>query len=337
MKEAMFYQPSTGSQVICGLCHHRCHIKEGQVGICAVRLNRGGILYSLVYGKLVAEHIDPIEKKPLFHLLPGSSSYSISTVGCNFRCAHCQNFDISQYPHLHKTTIPGPERSPTEIVETATGTGCASISYTYVEPTIFYEYAYDCAVLAQSRGLRNIFVSNGYMTPEVSRHLAPVLSGINIDIKAFSELFYQKVCKARLAPVLENVKLFHELGVWVEITTLIIPGWNDSSAELRAIAAFIKEIDPSMPWHVTAFHPAFKMLDRPPTPVATLQRAHDIGLAEGLRHVYEGNVPGQGRENTYCPNCGATLVTRHGFFIQENLLQTGHCPKCESVIAGVWE
>lgn len=337
MKEAMFYEPGQGSQVVCGLCNHRCHIQEGQVGICGVRHNREGKLYSLVYGKVVAEHIDPIEKKPLFHLLPGSTSYSIATVGCNFHCEHCQNFEISQFPHRRQGTIPGPERSPAAIVEAAIAAGCESISYTYVEPTIFYEYAYDCALLAKKRGLRNVFVSNGYMTPEVSRHLAPVLSGINIDIKAFSEDFYHRVCKARLAPVLENVKLLHELGVWVEITTLIIPGWNDSSEELRAIAAFIAKIDPEMPWHVTAFHPTYKMQDRPPTPVATLQRAHDIGLAEGLHHVYEGNRPGQGRENTYCPGCGRTLIVRHGFSIQRNGLQAGHCPECRRVIAGVWQ
>ncbi len=337
MKEALFYEKGPGTQVVCGLCNHRCHIHEGRLGLCGVRENRGGILQSLVYGKVVAEQIDPIEKKPLFHLLPGSSSYSLATVGCNFRCEHCQNFEISQYPQRHQTPPPGKERAPAAIVAAAVAAGCQSISYTYVEPTIFYEFAYDCALLARAQGLRNIFVSNGYMTPEVSRHLAPLLDGINIDIKGFGELFYQKVCKARLAPVLDNVKLLYELGVWVEITTLIIPGWNDSEAELRAIAGFIKGLDAGMPWHVTAFHPTFKMQDRPPTSVATLQRAHDIGLSEGLRHVYEGNVPGQGRENTYCPKCGATLVVRHGFFIRENLLRHGHCPECKELIAGVWE
>lgn len=336
MKEAMFYQREANAQVLCGLCNHRCRIKEGRVGRCGVRQNQSGTLYSLVYGRVVAEQIDPIEKKPLFHLLPGSRSYSIATVGCNFGCDHCQNFEISQYPHRHEIDRPGKERQPAEIVAATVAAGCASISYTYVEPTIFYEYAHDCAVLAKADGLRNIFVSNGYMTSEVSRHLAPLLDGINIDIKAFSEEFYHKICKASLAPVLENVRLLHQLGVWVEITTLIIPGLNDSSSELQAIAAFIKEIDPEIPWHVTAFHPTFKMRDRPPTPAATLQRARELGLAEGLSHVYEGNLPGQGHENTYCPGCGNKLVTRHGFFIQENVLHSGRCPQCQRAIAGIW-
>ena len=204
--------------------------------MCIRDRNRDGTLYSLVYGRLVAENPDPIEKKPLFHFLPSSFSYSISTVGCNFRCLHCQNFNISQYPHDNDGQVTGLHRSPEEVVNAAEQTGCRSISYTYVEPTIFYEFARDCAVLARERGIKNVFVSNGYMTPEVTRDLAPLLDAINIDIKAFTDEFYQKVCKAHLQPVLDNVRLMHELGVWVEATTLLIPGWNDSDEELREIA-----------------------------------------------------------------------------------------------------
>lgn len=336
MKEAMFYQNGEKNDVICGLCNHRCHIKEGKRGICGVRENQGGKLYSLVYGRLIAENIDPIEKKPLFNFLPGSRSFSIATVGCNFQCLHCQNAGISQYPHLHGGEIAGDERRAESVVDYAVRENCASISYTYVEPTIFYEFAYDCSVLAHERQLKNIFVSNGFMTPEVTRQLAGVLDGINIDIKGFTDDFYKKVCKARLQPVLDNVQLMHELGVWVETTTLIIPGLNDSPEELRDTARFIKGVSPAIPWHVTAFYPTYKMQDRPPTPAATLRQAREIGLEEGLRFVYEGNIPGEGGENTYCPACGAELINRYGFSIRKNSLVDGRCGKCGEVIEGVW-
>ena len=336
MKEAMFYQPAQDDEVVCGLCNHHCHIKKEKRGLCGVRQNLNGKLYSLIYGRLIAEHVDPIEKKPLFHFLPGSRAYSISTVGCNFRCLHCQNYDISQYPHLHNGEISGSDRSPEHVVEDAVRRNCASICYTYVEPTIFYEFAYDCSILAHKRQLKNVFVSNGYMSPEVSRHLATVLDGINIDIKGFTNDFYKKVCKARLQPVLDNVQLMHELGVWVEVTTLVIPGLNDSKEELRDIARFIKNVSPAIPWHVTAFYPTYKMLDREPTPASTLRMAREIGLEEGLRFVYEGNIPGEGGENSYCPACGEGLINRFGFSIRSNSLHEGHCGKCGEPIEGVW-
>lgn len=336
MHEAMFYQTGKNGELICGLCNHHCHIKEGKRGICGVRENRDSRLYSLVYGRLIAEHIDPIEKKPLFQFLPGSRSYSISTVGCNFHCLHCQNYDISQFPHLHGGEIQGRERTPQSVVEAALQGDCASISYTYVEPTIFYEFAYSCSELAHENQLKNVFVSNGYMTPEVTRHLSSVLDGINIDIKAYTDDFYKKVCKARLQPVLDNVRLMHELGVWVEVTTLIIPGLNDSPEELQNIAKFIKSVDPEIPWHVTAFYPTYKMTDREPTPVQTLRRARDIGLAEGLQFVYEGNIPGEGGENSYCPSCGTELISRFGYNIRQNRISNGCCSDCGVKIAGVW-
>lgn len=336
MKEAMFYQTGVEKKVTCHLCNQQCSIKPGRRGVCGVRENKDGKLYSLVYGRLVAESIDPIEKKPLFHFLPGSRSYSISTVGCNFRCLHCQNFNISQYPHMHDGDITGAKRSPEEVVKDAHISGCASISYTYVEPTIFYEFARDCCVLAHEKGIKNIFVSNGYMTPEVTRDLAPILDGINIDIKAFTDNFYKKICKARLHPVLDNVALMHELGVWVEVTTLVIPGLNDSSHELREIARFIKNIDPGMPWHVSAFYPTYKLTDRNGTPLETLRKAREIGLEEGLKYVYEGNVPGQGGENTYCPSCNAEVISRFGFTIQKSSVKNGCCAHCGATIDGVW-
>jgi pyruvate formate lyase activating enzyme len=337
MHEALFYQQAGAGTVVCGLCCHRCRIKAGARGRCGVRENRDGTLFSLVYGRLVSENIDPIEKKPMFHFLPGSRSLSIATVGCNFQCRHCQNYQISQYPKLHNGEITGTNRSPESVVDEAVRSGCASISYTYVEPTIFYEFAYDCACLAKEKGIKNVFVSNGYMTAEVIRHLAPVLDGINIDLKAFTDDFYKEVCKARLEPVLESIRLFHELGVLVEVTTLVIPGLNDSDEELRAIARFLRSVSPQIPWHVSGFYPTYKMLDRPATSLATLKKAREIGLAEGLRFVYEGNVPGSGGEDTFCPGCSTRLIQRSGFSSQTIAMIDGRCEKCGITIAGVWQ
>lgn len=337
MHKAQLYRLGDDGEVICELCAHQCRIKDGRRGICGVRENRNGVLHSLVYGWLVAENIDPVEKKPLFHFLPGSHTYSISTVGCNFHCRHCQNFSISQPEAFTADTVPGILRTPQHVVVSAVDTGCQSISYTYVEPTIFFEFAHDCCVLAHKQGLKNIFVSNGYMSEKTTRQLAPVLDAINIDIKAFREDFYRKICGAHLQPVLDTVRLMHELGVWVEVTTLVIPGLNDSTAELTEIAEFVASIDPSMPWHVTAFYPTYKMTDRPPTPVQSLRKARDIGLKAGLKNVYEGNVPGSEGELTLCPSCQARLISRAGFRILENRMVDGCCPQCSKPIAGVWK
>ena len=246
MKEAAYYTREESLRVSCHLCAHNCHIDPGKRGICKVRENRDGILYSLVYGKLIAKNIDPIEKKPLFHFLPGSPTYSISTVGCNFQCMHCQNYNISQFPGLNQGSIAGKYYSPQEIVDDADASKCNSISYTYVEPLIFFEYGRDCALAAKKKGLKNIFVSNGYMNREVAIELSSLIDAINIDIKAFTDSFYRKICKASLKPVLDTVRLMHHHGVWVEITTLLIPGLNDDPNELKQIAAFIKDIDPAI-------------------------------------------------------------------------------------------
>ena len=335
MNESMFYEMLDENGVCCSLCNHRCKIRRGKRGICGVRENRGGKLYSLVYAKVIAEHIDPIEKKPLFHFQPGSRAFSIGTVGCNFHCKHCQNFDISQYPHEHGGEIIGQDRKPEQIVAAAKNAGCKTIAYTYTEPTIFYEFAYDTAVLAQKQGIKNVFVSNGYMSTEAAHKIAPYLDAINIDIKAFTDKFYKDVCGARLKPVLETSQLMKDLGVWVEVTTLIIPGLNDGEQELRDIAGFVKGIGPEIPWHVSKFYPAYKLVDRPPTPVATLRRAFQIGMKEGLRYVYEGNVLGEGGENTYCYACGALLIERYGLDLTANRLQNGKCPECGAKIDGV--
>jgi pyruvate formate lyase activating enzyme len=341
MKEARLYIREDLHQedqaVVCALCHHRCRIRSGRRGRCGVRKNQKGVLYSLVYGRLVAEHVDPVEKKPFHHFLPASRSYSISTVGCNFFCQHCQNYQISQSPHMNAGEIAGSLRSPEQVVAAAEKSGCRSISYTYVEPTIFYEFASDCMELAHGRRLANLFVSNGYMTAECSRDLVPLLDGINIDIKSFSEDFYRTICKASLQPVLDTVRLLRELGVWVEVTTLLIPGLNDTAEELAGIASFLYSVDPAIPWHVTGFYPTYKMLDREPTSAASLRMARQVGLDAGLRFVYQGNVRSGDGENTLCPSCHTELISRTGFTLHTNRLEDGRCPECGEGIEGVWQ
>jgi pyruvate formate lyase activating enzyme len=333
MKEALLYEKAGDGKVKCFLCAQRCVISPGKRGICAVRENVDGTLYSLVYGKVIAKNIDPIEKKPLFHFHPGSRSYSIATVGCNFKCLHCQNYEISQYPK-QRGDIPGEDMTPEQIVSAAESSGCESISYTYTEPTIFMEFAYDCARLAREKGIKNVFVSNGFCTPEAVRLIAPYLDGNNIDLKG-DDNFYKRVAGARLQPVLDTIRLMKELGVWVEITTLIIPGYNDSEDFLKWAAGFIKSVDPAMPWHVTQFYPTYKLTDAPRTPVKTLRRAREIGLEAGLKYVYEGNVPGEGGENTYCPSCGELLIERMGFYLSSIKMKDSKCQKCGAHIEGV--
>lgn len=318
----------------CLLCMHHCEINEGKTGICGVRKNEGGDLYSLNYGKVIAMNIDPIEKKPLFHFIPASQSLSIATVGCNFKCEHCQNYDISQIRGL-KGPIPGSDVSPEKVIEAAERSECGSISYTYTEPTIFFEFAMDCARLARERGIKNVFVSNGYASPEAVTEIAPLLDGINIDLKG-DDTFYRRICGAKQQPVLDNIRLMKNLGVWVEVTTLVIPTHNDSDEVLSDIADFIFSVDPGIPWHVSRFYPTYKLLNVPGTPVQTLKRARDIGIDRGLLFVYEGNVPGESGEDTHCPKCGELLIERQGYRIGKNIVKEGFCPCCKVQINGVW-
>ncbi len=278
-------------------------------------------------------NVDPIEKKPLFHFYPASTSYSISTVGCNFKCRHCQNYDIAQYPSEHDT-IPGESVTPEQVVTAAERAGCRSISYTYTEPTIFFEFAYDCARLAHERGIKNVFVSNGYTGPEATKLIAPFLDANNIDLKGDDE-FYKKTCGARLQPVLNTIRLMKELGVWVELTTLVIPAYNDSDETISDIIDFITSVDPAVPWHVTRFYPTYKLLDQPGTPVDTLRSIRKAAMEKGLKYVYVGNVPGEGGENTYCPKCRELLVERVGFRTLNKIIK-GSCCKCETMIDGAW-
>jgi pyruvate formate lyase activating enzyme len=334
MKEALFYRKGNNQEVHCFLCFHCCTIQPGKTGICGVRENRGGVLYTLVYGKAISEAVDPIEKKPLFHFYPGSRSFSIATVGCNFKCLHCQNSGISQMPRDERR-IAGDELPPSTVVSLAREYNCRSISYTYTEPTVYFEYAYDTARLAHEASLANVFVTNGYTGPEALTAIGPYLDAANIDLKGFSETFYRTVCGARLQPVLDTIALYHKLGIWIEITTLIIPGRNDSDDELREIAQFLKGLDERIPWHISAFHPTYRLTDARRTPVSTLTRAREIGLSEGLRYVYQGNVPGEDGENTFCYCCKKPLMQRLGFTIAENRIVDGSCPYCKAKIDGV--
>ena len=335
MKEAMLYEKLEDNRVRCNLCAHRCNIAEGKLGVCQVRENRGGTLYSLVYGKAISQNVDPVEKKPLFNFYPGTTAFSVATVGCNFRCDFCQNWEISQMPREGHRIV-GQEAPPEALVAAAKRYGCRSIAYTYTEPTIFFEYSYDTAKLAREEGIANIYVTNGYMTEEMLDAFYPYMDAANVDLKGDDE-FYRKLCGARLQPVLDSLKKMKEQGVWVEVTTLVIPTWNDSEEALKQIADFIaQELGVGMPWHVSRFYPHYKLRDLPPTPVSTLHRAREIGLEAGLRYVYEGNVPGSEGEHTYCYNCGKLLIGRYGYTILENHIKDGKCAYCGVEVDGVW-
>ena len=334
MKEAMLYEKLADGRVHCHLCAHECKIAPDHKGICQVRENQEGTLYTLVYGRTIARHIDPVEKKPLLHFYPGSKAYSVATPGCNFRCTWCQNADISQMPREQHLMM-GSEATPQEIVEAAQGNRCRSIAYTYTEPTIFFEYSYDIAQSAHEEGLANIYVTNGFMTEEMLETMHPYLDAANVDLKAFRDETYREYVGARLEPVLDSLRKMKELGVWVEVTTLVIPNLNDDPGELRDIAEFIvKDLGPETPWHISRFRPAYKMRDRPPTDVARLVEAEAIGEEAGLRYVYVGNVPGE--TSTVCHECGATVIERTGYRVVENrATDDGSCPSCGTAVAGV--
>jgi pyruvate formate lyase activating enzyme len=305
--------------------------------LCGVRVNEQGSLYTLVYDKVAAANVDPIEKKPLFHFLPGSWSFSIGTMGCNLACAFCQNDSLSQGPK-QSHHIQGQSISPEQIVQSAIKHDCASISYTYSEPTIFFELMYDTSVLAKEKGLKNVLVSNGFMSTECLHELGPYADAINVDLKAFTDEFYTTYCQARLKPVLSNLKTIKELGWWLEVTTLIIPGLNDSREELQELASFLaQELGPEVPWHISRFHPAYRMQDISPTPVSTLETAFDIGKRAGLNYVYLGNVPGHSTETTICPQCGQSVIQRRAFTLGKSNLHDSTCDHCGAKIAGVYQ
>jgi pyruvate formate lyase activating enzyme len=354
LRRALFYEEEADGRVRCTLCPHECRIAPGHRGACGVRINRGGALVTLVGDRVIAQEVDPIEKKPLFHFLPGSTAYSIATVGCNLRCTFCQNWEMSQGPkrsereapafaclpvgRAPEDTIPGLPTTPAALVHRAVARRCASVAYTYTEPTVFFELALDTAAAAKAAGLKNVFVTNGFTAPAAIRMVAPYLDAANVDLKSFRDAFYARVCGGRLAPVLDAIRLYRELGVWIELTTLVIPGLNDSEAELRDLAAFIvRELGPGVPWHVSRFYPAFKMSTGENTPLETLLRAALIGHEAGLEHVYLGNAPEASGEETRCAGCGTLVIRRAGLTLIENRLQGGACPACRRPVAGVWE
>ena len=333
-KEAVLYEKIDGNRVHCYLCAHECKILESRYGVCRVRRNEEGTLYTLVYGKAISAGVDPIEKKPLYHFQPGSLAYSIATVGCNFHCGFCQNWQISQYTLDNEDAIPGNDLTPEDVVSQAKAHRCESIAYTYTEPTIFFEYAYDTARLAYEGGLSNIFVTNGYMTRQAIDKIRPYLDAANIDLKSYSDEYYKKTCKARLQPVLNTIAYMKELGIWVEVTTLVIPGENDSDAELNQIAEFISLVDKDIPWHISRFHPMYEFPDHPATPIETLEKAKEIGYRNGLRYVYPGNIAHEA--NTYCSQCNELLVERPMVGVSEKRLSGTACPRCGTLISGVW-
>lgn len=353
MKKALLYKKLKHKDVQCLACSWQCTISPNNTGICGVRQNKNGDLYVLVYGRPVSVNVDPIEKKPLFHFLPGRTAFSIGTLGCNFSCAFCQNWDISQTPKLIKKVDLEHKKqrsiqdlisscqtlSPEQIIDYCLKNKIPAISYTYNEPAIFFEYAYDTARLAHEKNIKNTYVSNGFETDIALEKISPFLDAINIDLKSFSSEFYKNICKAKIEPVLKNIKKIAKdfKKTWLEITTLIIPGYNDSVKEIKQIAEFIAEINSSIPWHISAFYPAYKMGDVPPTSEKTIKQAYEIGKKAGLRFVYTGNIYDEQGQNTYCPKCDTCLITRYGYSIKEVLIKNNKCPQCKETIQGVWE
>jgi pyruvate formate lyase activating enzyme len=335
MHEALFWEKLDENQGKCHLCAHECRIPAGGFGICGVRQNIEGTLFSHVYGEVIAANTDPIEKKPLYHFLPGSRIYSIATIGCNFKCGFCQNWQISQVSATDGEAVARRAMTPQEIVLEAKRNRCLSIAYTYTEPTVFFEYAFDTARLARDAGLRNVFVTNGYMTRQALGVIAPYMDAANVDLKSFSEASYRRTCKARLQPVLDTLASMKEMGVWLEVTTLVVPGENDSERELRQIAEYLARIDARIPWHLSRFHPDYEFQDHAATPVEALLKAREIGREVGLKHIYLGNVPEEGVD-TDCEQCHERVIERRYMGLNDCRLESGHCPTCGTGIEGVW-
>lgn len=333
--DTLFWEVGDRGTVVCRLCAHNCHIREGKTGNCAVRRNVGGKLRTLVGSTVTSINMDPVEKKPLYHFHPGSKVYSVGTPGCNFSCDFCQNYSISQVPRV-TGTVPGKVVAPEALVADAKKRRADSVAFTYNEPTVFYELVYEVSGLCSVQGLDCIMVSNGFMSEDCLASLYRRIQAANIDIKSFREEFYRKHCGARLAPVLDSLKVIHRMGWWLEVTTLVIPGENDSDEEIRDIAHFIRdELSPDVPWHLSRFHGAYNMASHPAPEESHMERLWKLARSEGLHHVYLGNMRSSFGSTTFCPNCEHSCVTRQGFF-SHNSLKQGCCPKCQTPIPGFW-
>jgi pyruvate formate lyase activating enzyme len=332
--ECKFYKTLFDGQVQCRLCPRRCIIAEGKRGTCGIRENRGGKLYLITYGKPCSIGVEPIEKAPLFHFLPGHRRLVLATVGCVLRCRFCQNWQISQAAF---ETVPHYELSPEQVVDVALKEHVTSICFTFTEPTVYYEYMYDVAKLAHEKGLKTSMISSGYIETEPLLELLKVLDAVKIDLKGFTEEFYEDMAAADLAPILSAIKTVKKSGKWLELVNLVIPGHNDNPKDIKAMCAWIKEnVGPDVPLHFTRFFPAYKLTSVAPTPVETLARAYSIAKAAGLHYVYVGNVPGHPLENTFCPKCGKTLIERQGNQVVKNEVKHGRCPYCGEKISGLW-
>ncbi len=357
---AMFWEKAAGGAVKCGLCPAACRIEDGSRGACRVRWNRGGELLALTWARPLAISPDPIEKKPLFHVLPGEFAFSIATAGCNLGCVFCQNWTISQafpeksdfyvvledrfvhkkaFADRHATGLAHSFAEPAAIAAAADGNRCATVAYTYTEPTVFYEYMLETAKESRKRGLLNLWITCGFISGKPLRDLCGWIDAANVDLKGFSESFYRKYCGARLEPVLDALKIMKEEGLFVEITNLVIPGANDSDEMIRNLCRWIAaELGPLTPLHFSRFHPDFKLTDRSPTPVQTLVHARDVAKSEGLKYVYIGNAPFLDGETTFCHSCGKSLIVRKGFEVEKDLVgESGLCPGCGAAIPGIWK
>jgi pyruvate formate lyase activating enzyme len=333
-KVSPYFTSLSGGEIQCDLCPKRCRVSKGKRGACRVRENRDGKYYSLVYGNPCAVHLDPIEKKPFFHVLPSTTSFSLATVGCNFQCKFCQNWEISQASpeDVYSYDVP-----PEMIVKNAKEVGAHSVAYTYVEPTIFYEYMIDICQLAKKVGLLNVCHSNGFINPEPLKNLCKVMDAANVDLKGFTEAFYRDVCSGELAPVLETLKILKKEKVHLEITNLVIPTQNDDLSGLKEMCLWIKkELGADTPIHFSRFYPLYKLRSLPPTPVSTLEKARSTALSSGLEYVYIGNIPGHDGEHTFCPKCKKVLIQRTGYMVGENHLRDGKCQYCGKPIPGIW-
>lgn len=334
VREARHYRQMDGKRVVCLLCPKRCRVPDQQRGFCGVRENREGVYYTVVHSRACTFHVDPIEKKPLYHFQPGSSTFSIATAGCNIECKFCQNWNISQSrPEQIRSIHLPPER----LVEGCRKTNSQSLSFTYSEPIIFYEYMYDASVAAKEAGFDRVMISNGFIEPEAMQELLPQLSAVKIDLKAFTEHFYRETCSGQLQPVLDTLLLLKESGKWFEIVVLLIPTLNDSEKEIREMTEWIAEkLGVEVPVHFSRFHPTYQIKNLPPTPPQTLERAHQIAKEAGLEYVYLGNLPGNPMGNTYCPKCQEPVISRYGYTITQMNLKDGKCGACSHPIPGIW-